>query len=162
MAADEGRTVAAALVASSTRAPDYVSRLREHIEAYRDTPSSWGSHDCVAWAISCVAVCRDLQQLPETIGLRHRSLSGAVREMRRRGCRTPQEGAAWLLGPPKHISLARYGDIVALDTRSRDMDGGGGELGMSLGVCYGRVSFFAGDEGLVDIPTLECNEAYNG
>ena len=82
--------------------------------------------------------------------------------MKKRGCETPQDAARWLLGSPKPVSAARIGDIVALDTQALGVDAGGGELGMSLGVCYGRHTFFVGEDGLVPYPTLQCGEAYNG
>lgn len=143
------------------RPADWVGALGAHIKESMDRPFAWGPHDCVTWSISCLAVTRS-PEIKKVVGLRHRSLLGAVKEMKKRGCASPQEAAAWLLGPPKPVTQAKFGDIVAMDTQALGVDAGGGELGMSLGVCYGRHTFFVGEDGLVPFPTLQCNEAYNG
>ena len=160
-AAEATAPEAVSLISTHTRPPDWVGALGAHIKANMDRPFAWGPHDCVTWSISCLAVTRS-PEIKKSVGLRHRSLLGALKEMKKRGCESPQEAAAWLLGSPKPVTQAKFGDIVALDTQALGVDAGGGELGLSLGVCYGRHTFFVGEDGLVPFPTLQCNEAYNG
>lgn len=55
-------------------------------------------------------------------------------------------------GKARHISLAKRGDIVYKN--------GKGLSGPSLGICFGDISYFVGDDGLIIFNTLECSKTW--
>lgn len=63
-------------------------------------------------------------------------------------------------GEQKAVAFARPGDIVFAEPGMPELDIPCGDMfGLIPGVCYGQVSYFLGETGLVEIPTLQLRSA---
>ena len=135
--------------------------LRDHIEAHRATAQAWGSHDCALWANSCrVAIGRE--DHGKFFRGKYKSARGALLRMRRFGCETPVDVADKCLGERSPIAFALAGDVVAADLVKLKLTDSADGFGLALGICNGRASFFVGAQGLIAVPTLNCEFCYRG
>jgi len=147
-------------ISTGSKVPDYIAKLTRLIRKQRDANTKWGKPYCVLWVLRCLSVVHGFNAR-RILRLSYKDASDAKDALARYGFDTTQEAAQAVLGQPKPIMHAKYGDIVSLnEIPSLDVIDAG--LGRALGVCYGSVSFFASSAGLVSIPTRTCFEAYNG
>lgn len=141
---------------------NWLNLLNEHVEANRFVPHAWGSHDCGLWLASCLIVTTG-QDLAADIRGRYSDAKGAVRAMKKAaGVLTPEAFAESRMGAPKPAVFAMPGDGVAADLAELGVTGGERQIGLSLGICLGALSWFAGEDGLVSFPTLSMKCAFNG
>lgn len=131
------------------RRPDWQVRLAVAIEAAREIPFSWGSHDCATWAFD---LRRDLTGSEDIAALwrgRYRTAFGAHRVMKRLGWDSLEAAGRDLLGTPLPSVLhAKRGDLVL----------GGSEP--AFAVCVGAKVAFVAPDGLVFISLSDCSLAW--
>lgn len=116
-------------------------------------PFAWGVQDCCTWAAEAAYHALTGQSARRRLGLPkrpHTTARGAANVLRRWGgdpCGIPPA-----LGCPAlpRVAMAQRGDLVALPQGQSH----------ALGVCLGEVSAFAGPDGLVFEPTLDCTAAW--
>lgn len=141
---------------------NWLRLLNEHIRENRNKPFEWGQHDCGLWLASCLIVTTG-EDVAADIRGQYNSAAGAVRAMKKfAGVITPEAFAEARLGPPKPAVLAFPGDGVAADLAALGVTGNERQIGLSLGICNGAVSWFASETGLVELPTLSMKCAFNG
>ena len=113
-------------VARPTRRPGWELRLAAAIEAARNRPFAWGTHDCATFAFD---LRRDLTGGGDIAALwrgRYRTARGATRVMRRLGWSSLEAAGRDLLGEPlADLRLAQRGDLVLAGT------------GLGFGICLG-------------------------
>ena len=123
--------------------------LAARLEAVRDLPFAWGSHDCATWAFD---LRRDLTGGEDVADLwrgRYTTALGAQRIMRKLGWQTIEAMGRDLLGDPLATPLlAQRGDLVL-----------GGE-DPAFGVCAGARAVFISPDGLVQLPLSVCSLAW--
>lgn len=136
---------------------DWPTRLSCLIHSARERAFSWGDHDCLAWAAATVEAQCGVDDLADLRPRRYKTAKGAALWLRRNGVERTEELTDRLWGPRQHVSRAKLGDVVAGRL-------GDPELGLSLGLCYGRNSLFVGVEGgrhgLVTLDTLSLEHCY--
>jgi hypothetical protein len=131
------------------RVSNWETRLAQAVEAARDLPFAWGSHDCATWAFDVV---RDLSGGADHAALwrgRYRTALGSHRVMRRLDWASLEEGGRALLGDPLATPLlAQRGDMVL------------GGADPAFGICIGARAAFVGPEGLTFVPLSACHLAW--
>jgi hypothetical protein len=127
----------------------WTSILAARLEAVRDLPFAWGSHDCATWAFD---LRRDLTGGEDVAALwrgRYTTALGAQRIMRKLGWVDMESMGRDLLGDPLATPLlAQRGDLVL-----------GGE-DPAFGVCSGARAVFISPDGLVQMPLSVCSFAW--
>lgn len=96
------------------RREDWPSRLHDVIEAARETPFAWGSHDCCTFAAACVEAVTGRNVWPAS--RRYTTEQGAYRALRGLGDGYLTDTIDDILGPRKAPFRAGRGDIVAVHT----------------------------------------------
>ena len=144
-----------------TKLANWRQLLNSHIDANRTKPFEWFSHDCGAWAGSCIEVTTGFNPIAGKLKPYDDAL-GAVRSMKKAGFKTPEAMAAGLLGNPKPCVFAHAGDVVAADLAALGIAGEERRIGLSLGICTGAFCFFVSDDGLVELSTLQMKMAFDG
>lgn len=141
---------------------NWLQLLNAHIEENRNKPFEWGQHDCGLWLASCLIVTTG-QDFAADIRGKYKSAAGAIRAMKKAsGSSTPEGFAEARLGAPKPALLAFPGDGVAADLQELGVTGGERQIGLSLGICNGALSWFVSETGLVELPTANMKCAFNG
>jgi hypothetical protein len=114
--------------------------LIKHIEAHRQTPFAWGTHDCMLWGASCVeAITGD--DPAKSIRGTYDSALAAYRIIDSHGG-FEETVEQWLPDASSnriHSKMAQRGDLITTtDKRGR----------MALGVCDTHHGIFPGPDGL--------------
>lgn len=121
------------------RPSGWETRFTEAMQAAASTPFAWGSHDCVSFAASIVAVVTGSDPMADWRG-HYKTEIGAARVIRRAtggaGLIAALDQRFERLDTPK---LAQRGDLGVKDTPK----------GPALGVCGGRSWGFVSKDGLV-------------
>lgn len=118
--------------------------LAQEIEAAREKPFAWGTHDCAAWAFSVAARLRG-EPRPAWVG-RYRTRIGSLRALTRAGVTLEGMGTA-ILGPQLDTPLfAQRGDVVF--------------AGGAYGVCIGQDVAHVTECGLIIAPLQLAERAW--
>lgn len=131
------------------RVSNWETRLAQAVEAARDLPFAWGSHDCATWAFDVV---RDLSGGADYAAQwrgRYTTALGSHRILRKLGWASLEAGGRALLGDPLATPLlAQRGDMVL------------GGADPAFGICIGARAAFVGPEGLTFVPLSACHLAW--
>lgn len=144
------------------RLPNWQSNLSQLIRDKRASPFDFAKWNCLMWAFADIIAVTGIDH-----GLDYRNMysteKGALKLLRKvDGVKTPQQLLMFKLGQElQHIGLARHGDIVFVEPE---------QVGLGLlcdmttfgpvpGVCYGQLSYFLGQDGLVEFETLRLSGA---
>lgn len=136
---------------------DWQNRLSMIIHARREVVFDFPNWNCLMWAADTIIACRGDDILVEYRG-KYKDEKAAARLLRKLdNVRTSKALLEKKLGSePKPIAFARPGDIVLVDPAGTDLN-----LPIDIelfgpvpGVCYGPISYFVGEQGLVEMPTL--------
>lgn len=147
------------------RLPNWRELLTKYIENSMNTPFVWGEHDCALWSATGLELMGHPDITSDFRG-QYKTARGALGRMKRLGYACPHEIALARVGPTSPIAFAMAGDMVAADLPSLGLaDPSEPSLGLSLGLCYGALSYFVGEEpsrsGLIEIPTLKLEHCYH-
>jgi hypothetical protein len=129
------------------KAEGWEARLFAFIASRRATPFAWGSHDCCAFTAGAVLATTGRDAMAGHSG--YSTALSAARVIKSAGGieRIPELNGAQ---PLASLALAKRGDVVSLDQDGR----------ISLGICAGRMSYFAAPVGLATRETLKCRKAW--
>lgn len=131
------------------RRSDWQNRLADAIEAAREMPFSWGSHDCATWAFDIRRDLTDGEDIAAGWRGRYRTALGAHRVMKRLGWDSLEAAGRDLLGTPLPTVLqARRGDLVL------------GGPAPAYGVCVGAKVAFVSPDGLIFLSLVSCSLAW--
>lgn len=131
---------------SAMRIEGWEKRLADYIEAAKDAPFVWGSHDCALWSALWLKECTGKDFAQDWLGL-YSTEEEAHNLIASRGYLAVSDIADDHL-EIRPVILAQRGDLVLHPTTG------------ALGICAGRTSYFAGIEGQIEIPTTECARAW--
>lgn len=146
------------------RVPDWRQNLNAFIGEHRATVHSYNPDQgmcCARWIDAAKAVVTG-ERYPLMVKAKYKSEKGALLFITRNGCETVEQLADKTLGPRMPITLAGAGDVVLADLEKLGLSGGIPQIGLTLGICNGAVSYFVGEDGLIEIPTLTLEGCYYG
>lgn len=96
------------------RLPDWKERLRDRILADQDRAFTWGEHDCILFACTCIEAMTGIDPAVEYRGT-YRSAREARSLLKRLGVKSPADAMKSHFGEI-FPAIARAGDIVACPT----------------------------------------------
>lgn len=142
------------------RLDNWQSNLSGLIEAKRAEAFDFPNWNCLMWAFAGIEAVTG-RDLGEAYRGKYANEKAAARLLRKvDGVKTSQELLEKHLGETRPVAFARHGDIVLVDPA-----GTGLELPQDVelfgpvpGICYGAVSFFVGETGLVPVETLRLGQ----
>lgn len=133
------------------RIEHWPSALHALIEARKNEPFAWGSHDCCMFAGDCAREIVGVDLFAQYRGEYSTALGAARIWSREGGVEALIEKACDAAEfPPVPVLMAQRGDLVLFDT----------ERGPALGICLGAESWFTGLDGLTSIHTHQCRKAW--
>ena len=145
------------------RHDNWQERLSNVIRARREVPFAWGTADCTQFAFDAVKAV-----IGEDMGKPYRgnytTAAGALKILQKvGGVKKPAELFAAKFGKRKAIAFARKGDVVTCTPRQIGLSAqqGAGAFGPVIGVCYGHLSYFVAEQGLIELETLTCSGCYH-
>lgn len=128
-----------------TRFENWPEILADKIEQARDTPFSWGTHDCALFCADIILAMSG-SDLAHDLRGRYKTESGALKRIRKLGFKNLEELVNERLEPVP-ITCAQRGDLVLHHNGA-------------LGICDGFVSWFVTPEGLTRVKTLTFEKAW--
>lgn len=140
-----------------SRLANWQTNLSSLIELRRHQLFHFPSHNCGLWALEAIEAITGNNHI-ELYKNKFKTEKGAAKLLRQVDkVSSTQEMLQKVLGcEPQPIAFARMGDIViANETTALGLPGDMILFGHVPGVCYGSISFFVGEFGLVQIDTLQ-------
>lgn len=133
--------------AKQFRRPDWLERLQETVEYWKDKPFGWAYNDCCMFAARCVDEMTGSEWVVD--------LHSCYCDERTAKVYIEAEGSIEAsvtkrLGEPVPRLQARRGDVCLVETPH----------GPGLGICVGAVALTPGEEGLVPIPLANVVKAW--
>lgn len=145
------------------RLDNWQSNLSAVILARRERAFEWGATDCTQFAFDAIKAVTGIDRSAPNRG-KYNTPKGALKRLQKdHGVKTPAEYMAKYYGEMKPVAFARKGDVVTCDPGRPDIgfQEGTAAFGPAIGVCYGQMSYFCGETGLVAVPTLECDGCFH-
>lgn len=143
------------------RLDDWQSNLTNLINDNRNKPFDFPTYNCLLWAMAGIKAVTGKDLAKAYIGKIPNEKAGALALRHNDNVKTSEELLSKYLGQFQAIAFARLGDIVFLSPTNGEY-----ELPADLklfgpvpGICYGTLSYFLGEQGLVEIPTLQLDKA---
>ena len=145
------------------RLDNWQERLSNVIRARREAGFAWGTADCTQFAFNAVKAV-----IGEDMGKPYRgkytTAAGALKILQKvGGVKQPADLFAARFGKRKAIAFARKGDVVTCSPAliGLSAQAGAGAFGPVIGVCYGHMSYFVAEQGLIEIETLQCSGCFH-
>lgn len=144
-----------------TRLANWQNNLSELINAKREQPFDFPTWNCLMWAASAIEAVTGEDILAAYHGKYKTEKAAATLLRKLDGVKTSQALLEKHLGEPQPVAFARAGDIVIVDPTDTGLELPADiELfGPVPGVCYGSISYFVGELGLVEVDTLQLGQA---
>ena len=140
------------------RLDNWQTNLSQLIESKRQEPFNFPTWNCLLWALESIKAVTGNDYSLEFGGTYTNEL-GAAKLFKKQNLAGSQEFLEkHLNNQAKPIAFARQGDIVFTDNvelMPTDIK----LFGFVPGVCYGAVSFFVGEFGLIQLETLQLGSA---
>jgi hypothetical protein len=136
---------------SGLRRPDWQLLLAVYVERHRDTPFTWGQHDCARFALGWVQLAReDLDPATDALAerLAYTDARGALEFMQ--GSGLGQLVQDWDQLAACDVAYAQRGDVVLVEINGRE----------SLAVCVGAEACGPGASGLAFVPMTAARAAW--
>lgn len=143
------------------RLDNWQNNLSGLIEAKRAEPFDFPSWNCLMWAFAGIEAVTG-KDLGLPYRLKYRTERQAAKLLRTvDGVKTSQELLEKHFGEARPVAFARAGDIVLVDPTETGLDlpADIDLFGPVPGICYGPISYFVGEVGLVEVETLRLGQA---
>lgn len=143
------------------RLDNWQNNLSAIIEKWRNNPFDFPTANCLIWVSECIKAVTGEDILVDYAGKYTTEKQAASLLRKTDKVKTSQELLELKLQvAPKSIAFARHGDIVLVDPNQADIELPSDiELfGLVPGICYGPISFFLGEFGLVKVETLKLGQ----
>jgi hypothetical protein len=134
-----------------TRREDWPSRLDRTIQAARERPFSWGSHDCCTFAADCVEAVTGERPWPAGFG-GYATAAQAQRRMLDFGWSTVADVLDAMVGERVPVPLAQRGDLVLAPAE--------GFAGAAVVDLTGQHAVGVSHGGLLRVPVLDALAAW--
>lgn len=138
------------------RLDNWQNNLSLFIEEKRNVPFDFPNWNCLFWTIGCVEQVIGQDYLAAYRG-QFKTEKGAAKLLRKIDkVDTSQAFLEKYFGEVKPVAFARKGDIVLVDPEETGLDlpADAALFGTVPGICYGTISYFLGENGLVEFETL--------
>jgi hypothetical protein len=139
------------------RLDNWQANLSDVIRERQFTSFDIVGFNCLMWACDAIKAVSGENHYAIFEGT-FKTAKGAAKMLRQKGkAETSAEYLEALLGERKHVAFLRKGDIIVSETQDplltlpSDLD----LFGPPVGVCYGDISYFVGETGLVSVHTLQ-------
>ncbi len=140
------------------RLDNWQNNLSELIEAKRNEPFSFPSHNCLMFVLDAVKAVTG-QDYSKNYRGKYKTEKQAASMLRKvDNVKTTQQLLELKLNQTlQPISFARMGDIVLINPleASLDLPTDIKLFGLVPGVCYGEFSYFVAEQGLIQVETLK-------
>jgi hypothetical protein len=140
-----------------TRLDNWQANLSDLIRAREKEPFDIVNFNCLMWALEAVEAITGESHYKLFAG-KFKTVKGAARVLRIKGkVETSAQFLENLLGERQHIFFVRKGDIVITDSQDPllTLPSDVALFGSPVGVCYGELTYFVGEAGLVSFQTLQ-------
>lgn len=140
------------------RLDNWQSELTAFIEEKRFEPFDFANWNCMFWTLGCVEVITG-QDFAAPYKGKFKNELGASKLLRKLdGVSNSLEFLEKYFDEPKSIAFARMGDIVLVDADDIDLPADAELFGAIPGICYGHLSYFLGETGLIEVETLRLGQ----
>lgn len=138
------------------RLDNWQTNLSTYLEEKRNIPFDFATWNCMFFAVGAAEAITGENPLQRYVGKFKTEKQAAIMLRKLDKVSSSLEFLEKYFAESKPIAFARIGDIVLVDASETEMAlCSDGELfGLVPGVCYGSTSFFLGENGLIDFPTL--------
>ena len=140
-----------------TRLTNWQNNLTDLIEANKEKPFDFVAHNCLLWAGLGIEAVTGQNPISKIVG-QYSNEKEALRYLKNvaKVTTVQQFLQQELQQENKAISFARHGDIVFIDPATAEETEilCGSMFGKVPGLCYGQISFFLGEFGLISVETL--------
>lgn len=134
------------------RLENWQSNLSQLIETKRNEPADIVTFNCLMWACLAAKAVNGSDHYSKFEG-RFKTEAGAAKILRQIGkANSSVEYLESVLGDKKPLAFVRRGDIV-VPSNDLGLPSDFELFGPAPGVCYGSVSFFVGETGLLQFDT---------
>ena len=134
--------------------------LGEHIIANKNTKMEWGKFDCMSWSTSCIKLITEKDFYKPFEG-KYYSAVGAAKLLLQHATSISTMFDQYY-GEMKHIAFAKAGDIVlASPEKLNQTDEYNRLFDYGAGICFGKLSYFVGEDGLIALNTLILDGCYH-
>jgi len=124
------------------RLPDWEERLSDYIRANMDRPFEYGQHDCILFSCGAVEAVTGQDPASEDRGA-YADVEGAKETLKGWPGKTLLKAVDSVF-ERKPVGLAQRGDLVWFKG--------------SVGVCYGSIAMFVGEERIADVAGVRMRE----
>lgn len=136
---------------------DWQSKLVAHINACAGREFRWGAFDCCLFVADAVQVMTGVDPAERLRG--YTTAQGAVRAMLRECTGDVRDVVRKMCseynGRKVLPQYAQRGDVMIFKL-GEPRDG----MDFAAGICFGEVTYFVSEQGLAQIPTLNCEEGW--
>ncbi len=142
------------------RLDNWQNNLSAFIEERRNEPFDFANWNCMFWVYGCVEAITGQDYLEAYRG-QFKTEKGAMKQLKKLDkVSSSQELIEKHFGEPKPVAFARMGDIVLVDPADTDLElPADAELfGAVPGICYGSISYFLSETGLIEVETLRLGQ----
>ena len=144
------------------RHDDWQTRLSAYLEKMRYEPFDFPNHNCMLFGMGGVEAVTGEDLAAPYVGKLTSETAGALAIRRIDDVETVEQVFLKHLGGDfQPVGFARPGDLVFIEDSNDEF-----EIPASIrlfgpvpGICYGMTSFFTGENGLVEFPTLMADKA---
>ena len=142
------------------RKENWQNDLSSYLDSVRHTPFDFPTHNCLMFVFGAIEAITG-QDLGEPYRGKYKDERSAARLLRKTdNVKTSEELLEKHFGEPKPLAFARLGDIVFVDPLNAELElpSDIDLFGPVPGICYGSVSFFVGENGLLQFETLRLDK----
>jgi len=139
------------------RLDNWQANLSDLIRKRQNQPFDIVNFNCLMWALEAVEAITGESHYSLFAG-KFKTAKGAAKILRTKGkAETSAQFLEQLLGERQHIFFVRKGDIVVTDSEDPllILPSDVALFGPPVGVCYGELTYFVGETGLVSLNTLQ-------
>jgi hypothetical protein len=140
-----------------TRLDNWQSNLSTLIESKRNEPFKFGTFDCSLWAGLAIEAVSGKNIYDSYLG-KYTTALGALKKLKQIDkVAQPIQLFERHFGERQPIAFAKKGDLVYTSNAELDIElpTDFDTFGPVVGVCYGQNSIFVGEQGLIEINTLQ-------
>lgn len=143
------------------RLDNWQNNLHGLIEEHRHTPFDFATWNCAFWVSACNEAVVGFDPTAEYKGKFKTEKQAAVLLRKLDKVSTTQELFEKRFSEARPIAFAKMGDIVLVDPAAAllDLPADVDLFGAVPGICYGQLSYFVGEHGLIEVETLKLGQA---
>ena len=142
------------------RLDNWQNNLSAFIEEKRNIGFDFATWNCMFWVLGCANAVIGADYASPYYGKFKSERTAATLLRKLDKVTNSQEFLEKYFGEPKPVAFARMGDIVLVDPADTDLElPADAELfGAVPGVCYGSISYFLSETGLIEVETLRLGQ----